>query len=148
VTGERSRVLLVCTGNTCRSPLAELIARDMWGDQADVSSAGSLAGEGVAASENAIRVAAELGLDLTEFRTSPLSGADEPDLVFAMEPSHVTAARQAFPNLPDNAVRLLDPAGIDDPMDEPLDVYRQVAVQITAALEAIELSSWRDGLLG
>jgi len=136
----RRHVLFICTGNTCRSPLAEVIARDMWADRADVSSAGSLAGEGAAASGNAIRVAAELGLDLTEFRTSPLSEADEPDLVFAMEPSHVTAVRRAFPHLPENAVRLLDPAGIDDPIDEPLDVYRQVAVQITTALEAIELT--------
>lgn len=139
MTGGRPRVLFVCTGNTCRSPLAEVIAREMWAERADVSSAGTLAKDGMPASLNSIRVATELGLDLTGFRSTPLADAPEPDLVFAMEAFHVDAAKERFPNLPSEAIRLLDPAGIADPIGERLDAYRQVAVQITTALEAVEL---------
>lgn len=138
MSGDRPHVLFVCTGNTCRSPLAEAIARDLWGDRANVRSAGTIPEDGAQASPNAIRVADELGLDLTDFRSSSLDDAVEPDFVLAMESFHVDAARDRFPSLPSNAIRLLDPAEIMDPIREPIDAYRQVAVQITRAIAALD----------
>ena len=66
-------LLFVCTGNTCRSPLAEAIANDAirrreWVN-ARAASAGTGAAPGARASEDAVRVAADHGLDLSDHRS-------------------------------------------------------------------------------
>ena len=68
-------LLLVCTGNTCRSPMAEVIARDLLKgeDGAVVRSAGVSAGPGAAATPQAVAAAGELGLDLSTHRSQPLT---------------------------------------------------------------------------
>lgn len=75
------RVLFVCSGNTCRSPLAERLARreaDERGlDEVEVRSAGTFAGRGASASSGAVLAARRHGLDLSGHRSTPLS----PDLV-------------------------------------------------------------------
>jgi len=93
--GESFRVLFVCTGNTCRSPLAEAIAhREIealgW-KHAEVRSAGVAAAEGEPASEGAVRAGERHGLDLSRHRASPLTRelVDAADLILAMGPSHV-----------------------------------------------------------
>jgi protein-tyrosine-phosphatase len=88
-------ILFVCTGNTCRSPLAESIARAMVAERArddvQVSSAGTNAWDGASASDGSILVALEHGLDLSTHRarsvTSELVAAA--DLVLTMSPSHL-----------------------------------------------------------
>jgi len=91
------RVLIVCTGNTCRSPMAAAALRRTLGPEAErviVESAGTSAGEGHAASDPSIRIAAASGVDLSEHRsrrvTSELLRAA--DLVLVMEPAHRAAA--------------------------------------------------------
>ncbi len=88
-------VLFVCTGNTCRSPMAELLAGDeierrRW-SHVRVSSAGVAAEPGLAASEHARSVTRRLGLDLSPHRSRPLepSLVEWADLVLAMSPSHL-----------------------------------------------------------
>ena len=78
------RLLFVCTGNTCRSPMAEAIAREVAaarGVACEVGSAGTSAWEGGPASDGALLVALEHGLDLAGHRARPLS----PDLVAAAD---------------------------------------------------------------
>jgi protein-tyrosine-phosphatase len=90
-------ILFVCTGNTCRSPLAEAIARRElerrgW-THVQVASAGIAARAGDPASAHAARVAARHGTGLAEHRSRPLTGAvvEWADLVLAMGPGHLDA---------------------------------------------------------
>jgi len=93
-TGTAFRVLFVCTGNTCRSPMAEgalksMLAPDLL-ERAEVSSAGTLGLNGVPASEGAVEAAREDGVDISDHLSTPLSTAvvEEADLVLVMEPHH------------------------------------------------------------
>src|SRR5262245_59034382 len=77
-----SRVLVICSGNICRSPFAAAaLAQRVPG--LEVRSSGLAAGDAAPADPTAVRVAASLGFDLTQHRSRPLSPADlaEPDLV-------------------------------------------------------------------
>lgn len=92
------RVLFVCTGNTCRSPLAAAaLTRELGADGArvEVTSAGISAWDGEPATEYSIEVAARDGLDLSAHR-SRRAHPDmlaQADLVLVMERSHLDAVR-------------------------------------------------------
>ena len=93
-------LLFVCTGNTCRSPLAAAIARreleERGWTHVSVKSAGVATHVGEPASEGALEVAAEHGISLDDHRSQPLS--DEllgwADLILAMGPSHLVAVAE------------------------------------------------------
>ena len=91
-------LLFVCTGNTCRSPLAEALARleaERRNLDVTIASAGTLAVEGSRASVHSIRVAERRGADLSAHRSRPLGRKelDGADLIFAMTPGHLMAVR-------------------------------------------------------
>ena len=95
-TDERAfRLLFVCTGNTCRSPMAEAIARrraeELGWSHVEVSSAGVAASWGSPASDGAIRAARGRGLDLSGHTSRGLteSQAQEADLILTMSPEHL-----------------------------------------------------------
>lgn len=125
------RVLFVCSGNICRSPIAEACAAVI--DGVEARSAGTWATSGSPATAGAARAAAELDLSLTDHRSQPLSRAlvDWADLIFGMEQEHLAAVEALGGN-----AEFLDPAGveIDDPYMQPDEVYRRVATQIDAAI--------------
>ncbi len=86
-------VLFVCTGNTCRSPLAVIALQAELGEDAaavEVSSAGTAATAGQPASEGTRRIAAGEGFDLSGHRARPVTPdlARQADLVFVMSASH------------------------------------------------------------
>ena len=100
--GEPFRLLFVCTGNTCRSPLAEALTREAldergWEGGVEVRSAGVAAAPGGRASEGSLEVARKHGLSLEGHRSSPLSAemADWADLILTMSPSHLGAVAMA-----------------------------------------------------
>lgn len=103
VPEDTRRLLFVCTGNTCRSPMAEAVARVEAARRGlrgvRVRSAGTFGGGGAQASVLAAVVGAERGLDLSAHRSRGLAEEDLEwaDLVLAMAPSHLAAVRAARP---------------------------------------------------
>lgn len=92
-------VLVVCTGNICRSPLGEAALRARIGDRITVSSAGTDAIEGRPATAGSVTAGAERGLDLGDHRAHRLSVGDvlDADLVLCMERAHRDAIHRAVP---------------------------------------------------
>ncbi|HEX7136110.1 MAG TPA: hypothetical protein VF228_26250 [Iamia sp.] len=89
-------MLVVCTGNQCRSPMGEVLLRDRLaraGVEAHVHSAG-LVSEGVPASPNGVKVMARRGLDLSGHRSQPLTAeaVAHADLIIGMAREHVREA--------------------------------------------------------
>lgn len=90
------RVLFLCTGNTCRSPLAAAALRDELGadgERVEVRSAGTSAWDGQPASEGSVAVAGREGLDLAAHRSRRVTVSEvrAADWVFVMEPLHRVA---------------------------------------------------------
>ena len=130
-------ILLVCTGNTCRSPMAEVIARQLIGESGrnlSVSSAGTTAMDGDEASPEAVVAMAAQGLDLERHRARPLTAAlaEKADVIWAMTEAHAAAARRLAPNA---RPERLDPArDIPDPFGQSLEIYEDTAEAIREAL--------------
>src|SRR5665213_2540285 len=94
-------VLFVCTGNICRSPMAEGLFRHATRGRTDsrVLSAGVGALEGQAPSSHAVRALNELGIDISPQRSRMLTSelVEEADYIFGMTHSHVDQVNLLFP---------------------------------------------------
>lgn len=141
------RILFVCTGNTCRSPLAEAIARriiaESGKDNIIVESAGTQAWEGSPASDEALLVGVERSLDLSGHRARRLSPeiVAASDLVLVMSSSHLPQVREMDPTA---SVHLLAGYGSDggshsiaDPFGGNLSDYRATADELEKELTRI-----------
>ncbi|OGO41492.1 MAG: hypothetical protein A2W36_06840 [Chloroflexi bacterium RBG_16_58_14] len=138
-------VLFICTANMCRSPLAEVIFRDLLrqrGQQSgwQVESAGVFALRGEPATELSRRVAAERRLDLSSHRSKPADAErlQRADLVLVMEPGHRELLLEEHPQFADRVYLLTEMAGesgsVDDPVGTTLENYRQTADRLTELL--------------
>jgi len=145
-------ILFVCSGNTCRSPLAEGIARSLLGgrDGYSVSSAGTSASEGVPASSNSAEVASEHGIDLAGHRSRLLSGTlvREADLIVTMGGGHMETVGAIEPGALAYTCLLSDfseqlDGDIDDPIGGGLDTYGRTYENLLAGIQAM-----LDGLDG
>jgi len=140
--------LFVCTGNTCRSPIAaglarKILAQRMGCNAADLArrgitllSAGTFAADGAQATTEAVQAAAALGADISRHRSRNLTREliKNADVVFCMTDSHVSQAR-LLASEEAHKLRKLDADGdVPDPIGGSLDVYHAVAGRIEKAL--------------
>lgn len=142
-------VLFVCTGNTCRSPMAEsiaagLLAKTPGGESVRVMSAGSAAGIGMPMTPEAADAVRELGLTPRPHASRPLTRKliAEADVVLAMTRSHAAAVMDLDPGAADK-VQTLDPSGRDvpDPIGMGPEVYTQTARRIRELISR-RLQEW------
>lgn len=135
------KILFVCTGNTCRSSMAEAIARKMLRDrnkqdQVQVSSAGTAALPNAGATEQAIAVMEEMGINLREHKATLLTPelVKEADLVLTMTGEHKEQVKRLISEAKEKVFTLAEFAGagtdILDPIGGPVDVYRQCAADL------------------
>ncbi len=127
-------ILFVCTGNICRSPMAEGLFRHLVADRSDVqvASAGVNASYGQPPSTYAVEALADLGIDISDQRSQPLTGklVEEADLIFTMTRGHLDALEAYFPEAADKAflVREFDPAAHAGDLDVPDPIGQSRAV--------------------
>ncbi|HEY3279213.1 MAG TPA: low molecular weight protein arginine phosphatase [Gemmatimonadales bacterium] len=143
-----SNVLLVCTGNICRSPLAEALLmralKDRTMDGVTVGSAGTGAWDGAPASEGAYLVGLERGLDLSGHRARLLTRelVEQADLILTMARHHRARVDELGGEgrvfvLGEYAGREGDEAEVSDPFGGDLDVYRDTCAELEALVAAV-----------
>lgn len=143
-------VVFVCTGNTCRSPMAEVIFRQMVAERLGckvnevedrgvvVMSAGISAMFGGRPAAEAVKVVAGMGLDLTPHESHPLSEqvVRHADLILTMTRSHRQAILSQWPDAADRTKLVSrDRSDIADPIGGPQDLYQRCAEQIRDCLK-------------
>ncbi len=142
-------MLLVCTGNTCRSPMGEMLLKKLVAEKfncpiADleqrgviVASAGVAAVPGCAASIEAVEVLQERGLDISKHESQPLTDklVRHADMIFTMTGGHRHAILRRWPEASNRTFTLqVDGTDINDPIGGPKELYRECANQVEQAL--------------
>jgi tRNA threonylcarbamoyl adenosine modification protein (Sua5/YciO/YrdC/YwlC family) len=144
-------IVLVCTGNTCRSPMAEVLLKKRIADRLGctipelddrgvvIMSAGLSAPPGGRAAAEAIHAMQTLNLDLTQHESQPLSEriVRFADVILTMTRGHREAILEHFPDA-EPRVHLISrgKGDVSDPIGGPLDLYRRCAEQLDEYLEA------------
>jgi protein-tyrosine phosphatase len=145
----RTTILFVCSGNTCRSPMAEALAKRIISEKLhtpvealeekriSVLSAGSSAISGAPAAIPAVEALKEMGTDLARHRSRPLTVEliHQADLILTMSRDHSRSVTALVPSAADK-VETLDPDGdIDDPIGSDVTTYRALAGQLVTLID-------------
>ncbi len=130
----KQRVLILCTGNSCRSQMAEGWLRHLAGDRFEVYSAGT---HPTGLNPRAVKVMTELGIDISEQRSKSVDEFVEQAFDYVI--TVCDAARETCPVFPNAKTHLHwsfeDPAVARGSEEQILSVFRRVRDEIRARLE-------------
>lgn len=131
------KIMFVCTGNTCRSPMAEVIAKDVFGEMPiSIISRGVSVYETSMASKNAIDVMQSIGIDLSNHISTQVTISDMlgSDLIFTMTAEHKKALQALSPQSSDKIFTITEYSGatkdILDPYGLDLHYYNLCALEL------------------
>lgn len=135
-------ILFVCTGNTCRSPMAEAIcmelAKQRLRDDIDAVSAGTNVYIQTGASYNSILTMGEYNVDISSHTSKPVTSGllDWADRVYCMTRSQAGLLKRMYPQF-ENKIDTLSQADIYDPFGGSLEDYKTCCAQINDAVKKI-----------
>jgi protein-tyrosine-phosphatase len=154
-------ILIVCTANVCRSPVAEALLRDRLHrsgrEQWKVGSAGTWAHPGQHAAEFSTQLMGEQGLDIENHSSRIVTDTllTTTDLVLCMEIGHAEALRAEFPHEQHKIYLLSDMSdrhySVKDPYGGPLEAYQSMVAEVAGLIDEgmpriIETASENEGL--
>ncbi len=135
---QRDKIAFVCTGNTCRSPMAEGIFNKLAAEKGVsvvAESFGVATISGLTASEQSVSVCKEIGVDLTDFRSTEINDVNIEDYkhIYCMSQSHAKLLSEYY-FVPADDISVLS---VDDPYGGSTEIYRICRDEIYNSVEEI-----------